>query len=363
MVIKIREVTPTEGRRLSRLASRTTNAVVLRRAHVLLHSAQGIPPPKIADLLGLSVEWVRHIIKEFNRVGFEALDPKPRSGGRPRIFDDEIRLEMVNLALTSPKSLGYPFQSWSLRKLRDAIIEREIVADISPSNLGIILREEALSYQVVKSWKESKDPEFDKKKRRIDTLTAKKHNPPVLLAFDELGPLELRPQRGRVWAKETAPQRLSATYVRTGGTRQYLAAMNYHKGTFFGRLRRRKRSKEVLGFFKQLRRHYPIDQHVHIIMDNFAAHTTQEILQWAKRSNVSFALTPTNASWLNPIECQFEDIRQLALAGTYPRSWEEVERALSDALRYKNARRGAMLRAREERRRRKRLLWRARMKA
>ena len=43
MVIIVREVTPGEGQRLSRLASRTTYAVVLRRAHVLLHSAQGLP--------------------------------------------------------------------------------------------------------------------------------------------------------------------------------------------------------------------------------------------------------------------------------------------------------------------------------
>ncbi|MEM2870098.1 MAG: IS630 family transposase [Thermoplasmata archaeon] len=245
MVLHIRPISDEEGNRLSRLIKRTSNVVILRRGQVLLHSAQGFTPPKIASLLGLSVEWVRHIISEFNKSGFDSLSPKPAKGGRPRVFDDEIRLQMVNVALTPPPKLGYPFRQWSLRKLRDAIIEKRIVDKISVSNLRIIMEEEVLAYQVVKTWKESKDPDFEKKKRRIDRLTRKQHNPPVVLAYDELGPLELRPHSGRHWQLKGHPNRVPGTYTRKKGARQFLVAFNYHKGTFFGRLRRRKRSKYI----------------------------------------------------------------------------------------------------------------------
>ncbi len=86
MVLRVRELANEEGQRLSRLAKRTNNVVTLRRAQVLLLSALGFTHlPEIAELLGLTVEWVRHIINEFNARGFDSL--------RPRTFDDEISFE------------------------------------------------------------------------------------------------------------------------------------------------------------------------------------------------------------------------------------------------------------------------------
>ena len=59
-----------------------------------------------------------------------------------------------------------------------------------------------------------------------------------------------------------------------------LCAFNYHHGTFFGRLRR----------------HYPAEQHIHIIMDNLSAHWTPEIVKWAEGNRVTLVPTPANAS-------------------------------------------------------------------
>jgi transposase len=364
MTLYVRSLLNEEGKRLSRTARKTNNAITLRRAQVILHSAQGFTPPKIADMLGLSVEWTRHIIHEFNEKGFDSLKPLPNKGGtgRPRKFVDEIRLEMVNVALTPPSSMGYPFTTWSLRKLRDAIVERGIVADISISNLQKILKDEELTYQAVKTWKQSDDPDFEKKKGRIDSLTRKKHNPPVVLSFDEAGPLQLRPVGGGHWQVGSHPDRVPISYSRKEGTRQLLLAFNYYHGTFFGRLRRRKTAKNILSFFRELRRHYPAEQRIHIIMDNLSAHSTEDIVKWAKENRVSFAPTPTNASWLNPVECHIGDIQRLALKDTNYTKWPEVDAALQSAIRYKNAHRKEMLENREKRKKdkrtaRKRVIW------
>jgi transposase len=181
-----------------------------------------------------------------------------------------------------------------------------------------------------------------------------------VIAYDEIGPIELRPQKGRHWQIQGKPNRVPATYRRPFGVKQLLCAMNFHKGTFFGRLRRRKRWNEVLGFFKELRRHYPVEQPIYIILDNFSPHKKDEVREWANENNVFLVFTPTNASWLNPIECHFEGIRKLAIAGTYHRTWHEMNKALQDALKYKNSHRAEMLENREKRRNRKRLLWRIR---
>jgi len=82
------------------------------------------------------------------------------------------------------------------------------VDDISPSWLAVILDEAALAYQQAETWKVSKDPKFAEKKRRIERLTRKRHNPPVVVSADEMGPISLAPTKGRGWHPAGEPHRV-----------------------------------------------------------------------------------------------------------------------------------------------------------
>ncbi|MEW2592918.1 helix-turn-helix domain-containing protein [Micromonospora aurantiaca] len=77
----VRQVSMAEGQRLQRITRTAKDPVKLRRAIVVLMSAQGQPAPDIAHLLKSSEEYVRDVIHAFNERGFDALDPK-WSGGR-----------------------------------------------------------------------------------------------------------------------------------------------------------------------------------------------------------------------------------------------------------------------------------------
>src|SRR5215469_7413158 len=79
----VRPVTMTEGRRLQRVGRTAKDPVRLRRAIVVLMSAQGQSAPDIAHLLDCTQEYVRTVIHAFNDIGFAALDPK-WSEGRPK---------------------------------------------------------------------------------------------------------------------------------------------------------------------------------------------------------------------------------------------------------------------------------------
>lgn len=162
--------------------------------------------------------------------------------------------------------------------------------------------------------------------------------------------------------KSGHPDRVPATYTRKECTGQLLLAFNYRKGTLFGRLRRRKTSKNILSFLVEIRRHYPSRQRIHIIMDNLSAHSTDRIVAWVKENGVSFAPIPTNTSWLNPIECHIGDIERMAFKNTNYTKWSETEDALMKAIRYKNTHRKETLDNRENRTRdrqkaRKRVIW------
>ena len=78
-----------------------------------------------------------------------------------------------------------------------------------------LLRRRGITFQLTKTWKESPDPDRDAKLDRIEQVLDR--FPDRVCAFDEFGPLGIRPIAGSCWAKQGKPNRLSATYRRTHG--------------------------------------------------------------------------------------------------------------------------------------------------
>jgi transposase len=284
--VRIREIDDDEGRRLLRIIRRGTGSVVTwRRAQMVLLSAQGTPVTEIAEVTFTSADRVRDVIHNVNADGFDSLYPKYR-GGRPKTFTLPERREIKKIAKSKPAEHGLPFSTWSLAKLADFLVAEEVVDDISHEGLRVLLREEGVSFQRMKTWKTFRDPDYAAKKARVEHLYAiadgevmpEEDEPEVVFCLDEFGPLDLQPHPGRQWAerngkhkdpdREPRPRR-RATYTRPHGVRHLFAAY------------------------------------------------------WAAANNVEFAYTPTNSSWLNRIEAQLTALRYFALDGTDHASHKE----------------------------------------
>lgn len=156
------------------------------------------------------------------------------------------------------------------------------------------------------------------------------------ISFDEFGPLEIRPQAGVGWSRSDRPRRLPATYRRLHGVRHWLAFYDVHQKRIFGYLHRRKRHQEFLGALKRLRRQYPWQQRIHLILDNFSPHRKQAVLDYCRKNNIHPIWTPTNASWLNPIECQFTHVKEFVIRGSNYRNHQELKIALNKYVTYRN---------------------------
>src|SRR3984885_9610594 len=202
--VQVREIDDDEGQRLLRIVRRGTGSVVTwRRAQMVLLSAQGMPPAKIAEVTFTSADRVRDVIRNFNDDGFASLYPK-YSGGRPRTFTLPERREIKKIAKSKPAEHGLPFSTWSLHKLGEFLVAEGVVDDISHEGLRVLLREEQVSFQVIETGKASNDPEFEAKKNRILELYAIADgkaepgpgDPTVVLCMDEFGPLNLQPHPG-----------------------------------------------------------------------------------------------------------------------------------------------------------------------
>ena len=163
MCLYVRTIGIAEGRKLQQIVRKDANRIKVRRAQVVLASAQGSKAPDIARRLYFCDGHVRTIIKEFNACGLDSLVPK-YGGGRPPKFNDEQVSLIVEAALCPPDLLGWPFRRWSLSKLRDHLLKEKIIDSISLEKLRNLLKSSKVRLQRTKTWKEFNAPKLRSKK-------------------------------------------------------------------------------------------------------------------------------------------------------------------------------------------------------
>jgi transposase len=156
-----------------------------------------------------------------------------------------------------------------------------------------------------------------------------------VICVDEFGPLNLQPRRGRGWYPTRRPARQRATYNRTGGVRHMFAALDLASGQMFYRFRDRKRCQEFLAFLRQLRARFPA-RRLYVVCDNFSPHGKDRVRDWCAANGVELVFTPTNASWLNWIECEFTALRYFTLDGSDYPSHAAQEAAIAGYIRWHN---------------------------
>jgi transposase len=163
MCLYVRSLTTSEGEKVQSLLRHSKSRVVVRRAQLVLLSAQGMRTTEIASTTLLHVEYVRELIRQFNIQGLALLKEQPRSG-RPVELTEEIKAEIAETAMCPPSLLRQPFTRWSLEKLQQYLLKAKIVRTISLEALRNVLKEKHVSLQRTKTWKESNDPQFESKK-------------------------------------------------------------------------------------------------------------------------------------------------------------------------------------------------------
>jgi transposase len=164
--IAVRAFTEEEQAILERLSrSRKHAKQVVERATILLKSAAGERVGEIAVQVSRCPETVLHVVKRFNVRGLASLEDDLRSG-RPPIYSERVRGELVRTAKTHPQQLNLPYSHWTLDRLVE-YARQQLHIPISRSQLGEILEREGLKwYQEKTYFTESPDPQFVEKRGR-----------------------------------------------------------------------------------------------------------------------------------------------------------------------------------------------------
>jgi transposase len=334
--VRARRLTEEEGQRLVRIVRRGRHeSIRVRRAMIILASSSGTPVSAIARLVAADEDTVRDLIHAFNQRGLAALDPR-WAGGRPRLISDDDVAFIVATAKTRPEKLGCPFTHWSVRKLTAYLARnQQRIVRIGRERLRQILHAHQITFQRTRTWKESRDPDKDQKLDRIEEVT--RRFPNRCFAFDQFGPLSIRPCHGSTWAPATRPARLPATYHRTHGIRYFHGCYSIGDDQLWGVTRRRKGADHTLAALKSIRAARPDGAPIYVILDNLSANKTPAIRAWAARNKVELCFTPTNASWANPIEAHFGPLRTFVLGASNHPHHVILARKLEQYLRWRNA--------------------------
>ncbi|WUO16890.1 helix-turn-helix domain-containing protein [Streptomyces sp. NBC_00289] len=262
---------------------------------------------RIAEVSFTSDDRVRDVIHNFYADGFDSLYPK-YPGGRPKTFTLPERREIKKTAESKPTEHDLPFSTWSLTKLADSLVAEGVVEDISHEGLSLLLREEGVSFQRLRTRKTSRDSDYAAKRARVEHLyaiadgevIADDGEPEAVFCLDEFRATQLMPHPGRQWAEQGGRhkdpdreprRRRRATYNRYGGARHLFAALDLAKDKLCSHIKPVKRRTQFLEFCRYLRTLYPDKVRIAIVCDNCEDHgVPQGAGAWPVRQLATAAL-------------------------------------------------------------------------
>lgn len=289
-----------------RVARATDSAQEIRRAHVVLWSADGVTGAEIARRLHLSVEAVSRIRRRFVETGIAGLATRPKAGRKDHAVPAATVERIVDLAM-SPPPAGR--SRWTTRLLGKAV-------GLTSGCVSAVLRRYALKPHRVRTYKVSRDPAFAAKVRDVVGLYLHPPEHAVVLSVDEKTSIQaLERTQPPLPLRAGRATRHTHDYKRHGVVDLY-AALEVATGQVTHRVTATHTAADFLSFMRQVVRAYP-RRELHVILDNSSSHSTPEVRAWlARHPRVHFHYTPTSASWLNQVEGFFGILGKQSLSMT-----------------------------------------------
>jgi transposase len=139
MALYVRKLGEEERKELGHVIQKTENDISTQRLKIILLSAQGHKVQEISREVDLHPINVRKWIHRYNKRGLDGLR-SGKSPGRPPVFTDAQRKEIVDIASADPSVLKLSFNHWSLQRLRKYLIDGAVVDQISVETIRQILR-------------------------------------------------------------------------------------------------------------------------------------------------------------------------------------------------------------------------------
>ena len=161
----VRELTESERRELQ-AGLRSRQGFTLRRAQILLASADQEVPARIAHRVGCASQTVRNTIRAFEQHGVGCLGEKKRGPKDAQPILDEAKADPLKGILhQSPRRFGKPRSTWTLGLLADVSFEQGLTPRrLSHEAVRQAVKRLGHGWKRAKTWITSPDPAYARKK-------------------------------------------------------------------------------------------------------------------------------------------------------------------------------------------------------
>jgi transposase len=299
------KLTRSERRKLQRLANgRRTEVRVVTRTQIVLAAAEGLENREIAEELGVGRETVGRWRSRYADKGLEGITKDLPRGGRKPTRRSKVESRIIRMTTqTEPEDVTH----WSTRTLAEHL-------GVSQSMVHRIWKANGLKPHLVKTFKVSNDPNFEKKLRDVVGLYL---NPPenaLVFSADEKTSIQAldRTQPSLPLVKGRCDT-MTHDYKRNGTTTLF-AAIELGQGEVIATCMKRHRHQEWLKFLRMIDERTQKELDLHLIVDNYATHKHERVQHWLKRHpRFHMHFIPTSSSWLNIIEGFFRNLDQKRL--------------------------------------------------
>src|SRR2546425_5674082 len=280
------------------------------RAQMILLASEGRQNKEIARTLRRGRQGVARWRQRFIERGLAGIEKDaPRPGRKPKLSAARVEEIVRKTTQETPSQATH----WSTRSMARA-------AGVSEATVRRIWRAHGLKPHRVKSFKLSNDPRFAEKREDLVDLYLHPPQDAVVISVDEKCQIQAldRTQPGLPWKKGRCGT-MTHDYKRHGTTTLF-AGMNIADGSIISTFLPTHNHPDWIGFLKLIQKQTPQDKDVHLVLDNYSAHKTPEVLQWlARHRRFHLHFTPTSSSWCNPVERFFRNLTDKCVRrGVFP---------------------------------------------
>lgn len=161
----VRPLTAEERQQLQS-GRKSKDRFTLRRAQVLLASAEGQKPQSIARILGCSDQTVRNTIRAFDRQGLDGLVKQTNAPKHdPKLLPADQYERLRELLHQSPRTFGKVQSVWTLDLLAEVCQEKGLTTQrISKHVMRLSVLRLGANWKRAKNWINSPDPAYARKK-------------------------------------------------------------------------------------------------------------------------------------------------------------------------------------------------------
>lgn len=317
----------------------------VQRARILLAYAAGRTVSAIARELETNRPKVERCVDKALQIGARAALADLARKGRPATIPADARRWVVRLACANPRKLGFPRELWTTRLLASHVRSHceeaghPSLARLASGTVSKILAEHDAGPSKIEYFLERRRPESAQTAAQVlfvykvlelgrDREGSQGDPFEVLVSKDGYAGIQAvstaKPNR-RLQPDERCPIGSELENARHREL-MLLAGLDLASGHIHRVVVQRHRSREFVGFLRQLDRAYPTGKRIRLVLDSRSANVSANTRAYLATvpNRFDFVFTPKHGSWLNLVEAFFDKMMNAALRGKRVHSATEL---------------------------------------